>query len=171
MRFSRFVVLAVELVTVASSSHAPFARSNETTPIASAACHLSSTVTTTFSLSPTAAASGSSTTTTTLEPMKAGVSYADTTSIVSIDYIPSGTMTTLMVAPGEPSAEATVPRAGFRTSTSTTTAPVLTSATPTPSTTIVADSAASVSHMTPRGLLWGCLVIASLGYGSSILLM
>lgn len=155
------------MVTGASGSYAPFAKSNQTS-IASGAHSFSSTVTTTLFLSPTTTAPGSAMTTTTLDPMK-GVSYADSTSVVSIDYIPSGTMTTLMVAPGEPSAEATEPRAGFRTSTSTATTPALTSATSTPSTTVVADSAARVSHIAPRGLRWACLAVASLAYGSSIL--
>lgn len=169
MYFSSVIaVLALEWVAVASGVHVPFVKSNGTAIITPPVPTLSPTATSTFSLLPTTATPETST----LEPIKAGVSYMDTTSIVSVLYEPTGSMTTLMVAPGEPTAEATIPRAGFRTSTSGSTEPALASATPTPSsttTTVATDSGAGVSHMAPRGLLWGCVAFASLAYGMSII--
>ena len=49
-----------------------------------------------------------------MNPVKAGVSL-EGTSVVSINYVPTGTQTTLMVATGQPSTTASVPLAGYRT--------------------------------------------------------
>lgn len=104
MHFSWFAILALEWVAVANAG-APWIRSNGT----STALSMAHPETTSSVLGPKP-----------WEPINAAISYVDTTSIVSIFYEPTGSMTTLIVATGEPTAEDTPPRAGFRTSTATT---------------------------------------------------
>ena len=164
-------VMVLEMVTVINAQ-APYLRTNETTPIVSALPRPHSSTTTVSSLPSTTSAPQSAT----LEPIKAGVSYVDTTSIVSIFYTPTGSMTTLMVAPGEPTAEA-IPGAGSRTSPDFTALamPTLTRSPtqastplPTQSINVAADSGVSSSYKRSRSLFWGFLLASSLWYGTFV---